>query len=229
MMFGFADQPGLFPDWVKPESPEDGLVQSWFTMSNGNYGRFLTSFMPSSDSTGARWTVEVSGLVTGTTYAGSVGNIDKFSSERQLYIVDKKAGTVADLRAGDYSFVGAEGETVRSLDIVVGTAAYVQSAISQAQRLPQRLSLNVLQKGMLNKSLALRFEIPANRLLNSKHVSITLLNIQGRQIAKLVDGMYAPGYYTVTYPFTTKLSNAVYILALRLDKQVKTQQLTITR
>jgi|GEM_PF-566605 len=235
MLFGFSNIADSMMkssrlNWCKPESPETDVVQSWFTRDYSGDVQLMTDFVPSKDSAGAVWSLVVSGITSGSVYTGFVGNLESLPLSWQAVIIDRKAGAVHNLRNSGYSFIGAEKETVRNLELAVGSAEFVTASSRGIVSLPQTLALTIVNRNQMTGTVSLRFAIPQNRLLSEKRVTIDIVNLQGKIVKRLISGKYLPGYYTVSWkPSQAATAAGFFVIMLRMDKNTKNIPMVLVR
>jgi Secretion system C-terminal sorting domain len=90
--------------------------------------------------------------------------------------------------------------------------------------LPERFSLHQNYPNPFNPSTTIRFDVSDN-----SPVSISIYNVVGQLVTKLVDGRtFAPGTYSVTWD-ATKLSSGVYFYELKTKSVHQTMKMLLVK
>ncbi|RKX30837.1 MAG: hypothetical protein DRP46_04605 [Candidatus Zixiibacteriota bacterium] len=94
--------------------------------------------------------------------------------------------------------------------------------------LPAEFELGQNYPNPFNPNTKMEFAVPQN-----SHVNISVFNILGQKIATLVDGEYAPGYYSVDWDATSdngsEVASGIYFYRIEANNFSNTKKLMLIR
>ena len=140
--------------------------------------------------------------------------------------IQQQSNTNLDLRAVSFIdtsrgwAVGYRGITIRTTN---GGWGPLVSAPDAPQVLPQEMYLHQNYPNPFNPSTTIRYDLP-----HRSHVTLTVFNSVGQQVALLVDGEIEGGYHEVVLD-GKGLSSGIYLYRLRVDNIVQAKKLLIVR
>ena len=152
-------------------------------------------------------------------------------------LVDRETGKTVDMRAASsYAFMygqGQQGARVSLSDapaygfaLTVGTSTGTE-VVSDA-KVPDRFCLGQAYPNPFNPSTTIQYEVPEASL-----VRIEVCNSIGQQVAVLVDGMRAPGYYQVHWNGRDagglSVASGVYFYRMEAKSFTNTRRLLLLR
>ena len=120
---------------------------------------------------------------------------------------------------GDYS------STLRVLGATVGTRTYgtISGVASPTSAPPTSVLLSQNYPNPFNPVTTIRYALPQR-----SHVTLTVFNTLGQQVATLVDGTEEAGYHTVRFDGST-LASGVYFYQLRAGEYVECRRLMLLK
>jgi photosystem II stability/assembly factor-like uncharacterized protein len=127
---------------------------------------------------------------------------------RAVYFVDTSRGWA----------VGYRGITIRTTN---GGWGALMSAPAGPGGTPQEMCLHQNYPNPFNPSTTIRYDLP-----NRSYVTLTVFNLLGQQVARLVDGQIEGGYHEVVFD-GKGLSSGVYLYRIRVDDVVQTKKLLL--
>ena len=89
--------------------------------------------------------------------------------------------------------------------------------------LPESFSLSAAYPNPFNPKTTLRFSIPVDN-----EVSLSIYNLQGREVSTLISGKIEAGYHSVVWN-TDRHSSGVYFVKMVADKYISTQKLMLVK
>ncbi len=89
--------------------------------------------------------------------------------------------------------------------------------------LPTEIALYQNYPNPFNPSTRIRYELPER-----SHVTLTVFNTLGQQVAKLIEGETEAGYHEVTFD-ASNLSSGVYLYRLIAGDFIQTRKLIVLR
>ena len=100
---------------------------------------------------------------------------------------------------------------------------YMVASLSEAIALPETFNLDRAYPNPFNPVTTLRFSLPV-----SSQISLTIYNLQGREIISLVDGNLDAGYHSVIWNADVH-SSGVYFVKMIAGEYVNTQKLMLVK
>ena len=100
---------------------------------------------------------------------------------------------------------------------------YLASSLTEAIALPEAFSLDRAYPNPFNPVTTLSFAIPINA-----EVSLSIYNLQGREVSTLIDGNMDAGYHSVVWNADT-YSSGVYFVKMVAGDFVSTQKLMLVK
>ncbi|SVD11852.1 uncharacterized protein METZ01_LOCUS364706, partial [marine metagenome] len=128
---------------------------------------------------------------------------------------DKVTFKVLDNSSNELIHMQADSETIWQ-DIAV-------SVINLTEVLPEAFRLDRAYPNPFNPATTLSFALPIE-----SDVSITIYNLQGRQVTTLVDGNMTAGYHSVVWN-ADSYSSGVYFVKMVAGEYVNTQKLMLVK
>ena len=89
--------------------------------------------------------------------------------------------------------------------------------------LPESFSLSAAYPNPFNPVTTLRFALPTEA-----QVSLTIYNLQGRQVVSLIDGNMDAGYHSVVWNADSH-SSGIYFVKMIAGEYVNTQKLMLVK
>ena len=89
--------------------------------------------------------------------------------------------------------------------------------------MPTEFSLDRAYPNPFNPVTTLRFSLPID-----SQVSLTIYNLQGREVVSLVDGNMAAGYHSVLWNADSH-SSGLYFVKMKAGKYIITQKLMLIK
>ncbi len=114
-------------------------------------------------------------------------------------------------------------------------ATFVYQGVVKIRRegLPQTLQLAPNYPNPFNHRTIIEFGIPTAGLREAVPIQVEIFDVSGRQVATLLQGALAPGYYQVSWDGTNGqgqvVSSGTYIYVLRTPQQVVARQLMLIK
>ncbi len=227
-VLGFAE--GAAPgrdrfDLAEPPPPGDHVRLS--LMTDGV--RLARSLQP--DRGGAAWEADVSstpGLVAGGPRTVAVTLQDEAARPAGygLYVLDLDRGTALPLTGDRFEVTLTPSEPARRLRVIVGTEAFAETAAQGLPLTPPGLALEPAHPNPFRTSAAVAYRVP-----ESGPVTLDVLDLLGRRVAVLVDGVQDAGRHTAEWDTGAERSLAagVYVLRLRAGGLTATEKVTLIR
>jgi hypothetical protein len=97
------------------------------------------------------------------------------------------------------------------------------TSIHDASTLPQKFALGQNYPNPFNPSTTIRYGLPER-----SHVTLTVFNTLGQQVATLIEGETEAGYHEVTFD-ASNLSSGVYLYRLTAGEYVQARKLIVLR
>jgi fibronectin-binding autotransporter adhesin len=143
-------------------------------------------------------------------------NIVQIPAKRYIYLVDTIAGISQDLRLNpQYRFFLKAGEYKNRFSLVFSLTVF--------NNIPTEFSLLQNFPNPFNPRTTMRYLIP-----HTSFVSITVYDILGREVSKLVNEEKLPGTYEVQFD-GSRLSSGVYFYRLHADNFFETKKLVLLK
>jgi hypothetical protein len=100
---------------------------------------------------------------------------------------------------------------------------HILSSLQEAIILPESYSLAAAYPNPFNPTTTINFAIPADA-----QVSISVYNLQGREVVSLANGSYDAGYHSIIWNADTH-SSGVYFVKMIAGSYVNTQKLMLVK
>ena len=100
---------------------------------------------------------------------------------------------------------------------------YMVSSLTEAVALPETFSLDRAYPNPFNPTTTLSFAIPVD-----SEVSLSVYNLQGREVSTLIDANMDAGYHSVVWN-ADSYSSGVYFMKLVAGEYVNTQKLMLIK
>ena len=100
---------------------------------------------------------------------------------------------------------------------------YMVSSLTEAIPLPETFSLDRAYPNPFNPTTTLSFAIPVN-----SEVSLSIYNMQGREVTSLIDGIMDAGYHSVVWN-ADNYSSGVYFVKMVAGEYMNTQKLMLVK
>ncbi len=118
-------------------------------------------------------------------------------------------------------FVGIVADSARSL--VLPTITSVEDA-GMGQEVPSRFALHQNYPNPFNPSTTFRFDLPLDM-----EVRLTVYNVLGQEVARVVDGRYSAGTHQTIWAAPVHLSTGIYYAQLRSGDNLAVRKLLYLR
>ena len=121
-------------------------------------------------------------------------------------------------------WVGLESDPSNQYGTCTNQAAKISAPLAEAaQELPKNYSLEGSYPNPFNPSTQIRFALP-----EGSHVDLRVYNVQGQQVAQLVDSYLDGGYHQVTWN-AENFPNGLYLYRLMAKDFVATKAMTLIK
>jgi hypothetical protein len=178
---------------------------TWGIANNGLTHLVIMGFAESSDT-----------LFVGTQVGGVGVSIDDGQSWQYIGLKEQSINSIYVWQG--FLYVGTwEGVWRRSL------ADIVLTNIPRTSSNPLKLSLDQNYPNPFNPSTVIRYALPSR-----SHVTLTVFNTLGQQVATLISDMQEAGYHDVRFD-CTGLASGVYLYRLRAGGYVASKRLVLVR
>jgi len=145
-----------------------------------------------------------------------VSDIEQMPTERYIYLVDTMAGVNQDLKINtQYRFFLKAGECEKRFSLTLSLTAL--------NNIPTEFSLLQNYPNPFNPRTTIRYLIP-----HKSFVNITVYDMLGREVSKLVNEEKLSGSYEVQFD-GSKLSSGVYFYRLHAGSYFKTKKLMLIK
>lgn len=139
-------------------------------------------------------------------------------------LIDKKNQTVKDLKKSqEYSFSNSNIETIRKLQLVIGTNEFVNEEIEQVLATPTDYQLFQNYPNPFNPTTNIEFSIPLSGL-----VSLKVFNLLGQEIAVLINKELSAGSYKVDFD-ASKLTSGIYFYSIQTSDYQNTIKMLLLK
>ncbi|MCC6477273.1 carboxypeptidase regulatory-like domain-containing protein [bacterium] len=99
----------------------------------------------------------------------------------------------------------------------------VSSDASEHSELPTQFALHTNYPNPFNATTALRFDVP-----QESHVGLTIFNVQGREVAKPVDGVLQAGFHEISYT-ANDLPTGMYLIEMEAGSFRAVQKMVLLK
>ncbi len=231
----FANMNPLHAQWVQTNGPYGGSIQSFAvsgtnlfagTYYGGVYGGDVfrsTNNGTSWTATGLTYTTVLSLAVSGTNlFAGTYGGVFLSTNNGTSWTAVNTGLTstyVLSLAvSGANLFAGTYGGGVWRRPLSEITSVRLSS-----NELPSHFELAQNFPNPFNPTSTIRFQVP-----HASHVSLSVYDVLGREVARLVNEQLAPGTYETTFD-GLNLSSGVYFYRLHAEGFVQVRKLVLQK
>jgi hypothetical protein len=101
--------------------------------------------------------------------------------------------------------------------------AIVAGGIAQGEEIPQKYRLEQNYPNPFNPSTTIRYGLPSR-----SHITLTVVNTLGQQVATLIQGEQEAGYHEIKFD-ASGLASGVYMYRLQAGDFVQSLKLTLLR
>ena len=186
-LFGFGPE----KEYPKPPAMVDAMVRTVF-------GKGLMCAFSEPKHGGHAWTASISGLAEGQEYVCTVNGLGLLPDSLGVCVTDYTRGLRADLKsAGGYSFTGLKNEKARTVEILVGTSAYIASHTAGLKDVPATLMVWQNHPNPFNPATVIEYAVPVSA--KTLPVSLRVFDAKGSCVAVLVDERKESGYYRAVW------------------------------
>ncbi|NBC15949.1 MAG: T9SS type A sorting domain-containing protein [Bacteroidetes bacterium] len=163
---------------------------------------------------------------TGYRYVPGRGNVDH---NTQWTLRNLPEGTYYwSVQAVDGSYKGSPFAEEGSFTIQNAGGDGVSTDVDEEETLPTRLALHPAYPNPLRETATLRYDLP-----DAASVTLTVYNVLGAQVARLVDRVQPAGRQQVSWNGTDasgrRVSAGVYFVRMQAGTSVRSQQLVVVR
>jgi len=206
----FAEAPGIGAH-VRLSIIEDGI-------------RMAGSFK-SAAGQGNEWHLELTAeLSSGLTKSGEYIQVRLHESGElppgfKLYIIDDDEGERLPLTELSFGVRLTRDRPVRHLRIITGTRTYASEQTDGIALVPQNFALEQNYPNPFNPTTTIYYDLP-----KFSHVTLTVYNLTGREVATLVSANQPSGHYAITWD-ATSFASGVYVYELQAGAYSETRKM----
>ena len=167
------------------------------------------------------WTVPYSGIYTLEAKGAEGGSGNREYNDGSDYTEGYiEVGAVPSFKIlrGD-ELINLEGD----IPAFENNQLYMVSSLTEAVALPETFSLDRAYPNPFNPTTTLSFAIPVD-----SEVSLSVYNLQGREVVSLVNGNMDAGYHSITWN-ADSYSSGVYFVKMIAGEFVNTQKLMLVK
>ncbi len=195
-------------DWAEPPALFGGLKVAFDAPQGASNDLGLSADVRPELTDGATWPLTVKADAAGPVQL-TVDGVEQVPPRFKVWLLDSKTKTQWNLRKraqARLDFLGDNAE--RTLRLLVGTEAYIQSTLDAHDAVPQEYVLEPPSPNPSSGPVAVRFGLPTE-----ESVSIAVYNILGQKVAQIRDGeTMEPGYHTLTWD--ERVGSGMYFVRL---------------
>ena len=216
-------------DISEPPTMGEGAVSLAIVQdqSSSRPGRYSADFKPATGM-GSEWYFTVTSGSPSDGVELSISNTERIPPDIEIQLIDLDRQEHQNVRtAAEYLYLPAEEGAIRHFLLVAGPSSFVSNAIDKATQ-PVVVNLRQNVPNPFNPTTLISFDLPA-----PASVTLTIYNILGQEVRRLLDEVRPPGRHAVSWHGLNDRGRAVasglYIYQLRTGSALLTRKMLLLR
>jgi hypothetical protein len=217
-----------------PSAPDVTTSLSFLrTIGNGSQQKLMTDFS-SLVNGGETWQVKLSGLEQGVVYSTAINGVNTLSDALNVAVVDRKRGVKLDMKKSTSVAVTVDAnESDKNLEILVGSAEYIEEKTRNLKELPNRYELAQNYPNPFNPATIINYAVP-ELAKGREMVTLSIYDARGKLVRTLLSEKKESGYYSVSWDGmnnrNVSVSAGVYMYRIKIGSTyVKTLKMVLTK
>ncbi|MEE9429811.1 MAG: T9SS type A sorting domain-containing protein [Melioribacteraceae bacterium] len=213
---------GSSKDWDNQDRPEPPVIGEYISLyfPHNDWDKISKTYSKDARpefEEGEVWNFEVKTNIEDIVKL-SFENIKDVPEEYAIMLIDKKNQTVKELKKSqEYSFISSN--TVRKLQLVIGTNEFVNNEIAEVLAVPTDYQLYQNYPNPFNPTTTIKYSIPnvEKHTKSFSNVTLKVYDVIGKEVATLVNQKQTAGNYEVSFD-ATELTSGVYFYKITTDE-----------